>query len=100
MMVCLSYDEGWFLRINTTDFYRPCVAIKKADNEFLSHDSHVECALLIIDEDEINETLNKSGIIGRLSFAHKDEILKKLLSATYINAQEKDDLKHIFDESI
>ena len=67
MKVCLWYEEGWFLRINSEDYYKPCVHIKKSENSFLSHDSHVECSLLIIDEYEIEETLTRGhGVIGRI----------------------------------
>ena len=99
MKVCLWYEEGWFLRINTSDAFRPCVAIEKSYNPFLKHDSHVECALLIVDEYEIEQTLLERGVVGRLSLRHKDDILERLLGATYINEKNKAELKRIFSEN-
>lgn len=98
-MVCLNYDEGWFLRINSEDKFQPCVAISKKENTFLKHDSHVECRLLIIDEFELEEELKRKGVIGSVHPNAKDGILKKLLGLGYINKADKDELKRIFSEN-
>lgn len=94
--VCLSYERGWFLRINSKNRFKPCVAISKADNTFLGHDSYIECGLLEIDEYEIDEALRTKGIVGRVSIACKAEVLTHLLSATYISPADKKVLASIF----
>ena len=94
--VCLSYERGWFLRINSGDRYKPSVAISKADNTFLDHNSFIECGLLEIDEYEIDDALRARGIIGRVNLASKPDILAHLLSATYISPADKNALTSIF----
>ena len=95
MQVCLSYQEGWFLRINTRDVPRPCVAISQTDNEWLDHDSHVECALLVFDEFEIEEAIRAGGPIGTLTEAVKPEILRKLVGQPYLREADKQVLRRL-----
>ena len=79
-MVCLSFDEGFFLRINSEGKFRPCVAISaELNSAIIEHDSFVECALLMIDEYEVENALSNVGIIGMLDLRYKNEILDKLL---------------------
>ena len=56
MIVCLSFANGWFLRINTSGRFRPAVFIDNARNPWLDHNSYVECTLLEFDEFEIEES--------------------------------------------
>ncbi len=97
MQACLNYGTGWFLRVNTRDNIRPCVAISKAENDFLDHDSHVDCSINEIDEYEIQDALNRGGVIGTISYRYAPEILDALLSARFINQRDKDELKSIFE---
>lgn len=97
MQACLNYETGWFLRINTRDNIRPCVAIAKADNDFLDHDSHVDCSINEIDEYEIEDALIREGVIGTLSYAYAPAILEVLQAARFINQKDKAELKGIFD---
>ena len=96
MMVCLSYDDGFFLRINTSDKFRPCVAISNAENTWLDHDSYIECALLEIDEFELDESVMRNGIIGTVAFSCLDQVKDKLLSAKYLRPDDKRTLEAIF----
>lgn len=90
MMVCLSWDHGWFLRINTSAKFRPCVPISQALNPWLGHDSHVECNLLILDEYEVEESLKKPGNpVGRVDQSHRSVILQHLLAAPYHRSSDK-----------
>lgn len=96
MQVCLLEAEGWFLRINTRDVIRPCVAISQAKNTFLATDSFIDCSLCIIDEYEVNEALKRDGIIGKVDASAAPEVLKCLLSATYIRDSDKHVLRGLF----
>ena len=96
MYVCLSYEDGWFLRINTSDKFRPCVAIPQPTNVWLKHDSHIECALLEVDEFEIDEYLMTNQPIGSVDRLHADEVYAKLINATYLRASDKLRLGEIF----
>lgn len=96
MQICLHYDEGWFLRINTKDVIRPCVAISRAEHAFLDHDSHIDCGLCMIDEYEIDEAMKKSGIIGTITTKVAPEVLRCLLAARYISKKDKETLAELF----
>lgn len=99
-MVCLSFDEGYFLRINSEDKFRPCVAITRAVNpSIVEHDSFVECALLMIDEYEVETALVNAGILGTLDLRYKNEILDKLLSSRTTRQSDKDLLSQIFADA-
>lgn len=97
MMVCLSYDEGLFLRINTSDRFRPCVSISQDDNDWLDHDSYIECALLEIDEFELEESVMRNGTVGEVAPSYLAEVREKLLSAKYLRPDDKKRLEEIFD---
>ena len=96
MQVCIDYNEGWFLRINTRDVIRPCVPISKKLNPFLQHDSHVDCSIHIIDEYEIDEAIRNDGIYGTLNIAHAPDILVAMLKSVHINERDKAQLKMLF----
>lgn len=96
MQVCLDYSEGLFLRINSKDHIRPCVAIPKEKNPFLDHDSHIDCSLQMIDEYEIDCAIQKGGIYGQVNLCHAPELLEELLKTTFISKKDKDYLKGIF----
>ncbi|GHC66102.1 hypothetical protein [Neogemmobacter tilapiae] len=96
MLVCLCWEEGWFLRINTADRFRPCVAVLKADNPWLDHDSHVECGLLVWDEYELEEAMkNRRNPLGFLHDKHRSQILAHLEAAPYIRAADKVKLRSL-----
>lgn len=96
MQVCLCEAEGWFLRINSKDIIRPCVAISKAENGFLDHDSFIDCSLCIIDEYEIQDALSKDGVIGCVTTSVAPDVLACLLAATYIRDADKALLRDLF----
>ncbi len=100
MQVCVSYEHGLFLRINTRDVIRPCVAISAADNPFLDHDSHIDCSISEIDEFEIEESLGRDGIIGYVDVKCADEVLSKLVTRPYINEADKEILRKSFAEAL
>jgi hypothetical protein len=95
MYVCLSFDEGWFLRINSRNNFRPCASAPKSENTWLEHDSFVECSLLALDEFEIEESLRRAGIVGRLNVILKSEILNHLIAAKYIRDDDKARLREL-----
>lgn len=96
MQVCLDFERGWFLRINTRDRVRPCVAIAQANNSFLEHDSHIDGSLNEIDEFEIEQALLRDGVVGTVDLACASAVLTMLLEAKYINARDKVVLREIF----
>ena len=100
MQVCIDYGEGWFLRINTRDVIRPCVAISRSLNGFLDHDSHIDCSLHIIDEYEIEQALRTDGIYGTVNLCHAAEVLEALLRSIHINDRDKRQLKILFEPHI
>lgn len=100
MQVCIDYESGWFLRINTKDIIRPCVKIFRDDNPFLKHDSHIECTLLEVDEYEIEDSLRHSGIVGQVSRKIAKDILEKLLEVPYIKRSDKKHLLSVFEPYI
>ena len=100
MQICLDYEEGWFLRINTRDKIRPCVPISVRENSFLEHDSHVDCSINVIDEFELDEALKRDGVIGRLSLDSAPAILAALLATSYISTRDKDRLSLIFSKNL
>lgn len=92
MYVCLSNEDGWFLRINSRDSFKPCVSALKADHKWLDHDSYVECSLLMLDEFEVEDALRRDGVVGILSHDLKGAILEHLNSAKYIRDDDKERL--------
>lgn len=96
MYVCLSYEDGWFLRINSTDRYRPCVAIYRSENAWLDHDSFIECALLEVDEFEIDEAITRGGIVGVVGSSLTSSIAETLLSVRTLRPNDKLRLLQIF----
>lgn len=94
MLVCLSHDDGWFLRINSKSHFRPCEPILAKDHSaFLDHDSYVECTLLMFDEYEVEEAIRSRGVVGQVLDQHKSSILGHLLAAPYIRNDDKDRLR-------
>jgi|GEM_PF-1590969 len=100
MQICIDYDEGWFLRINTRGVIRPCVPIPKSLNEFLDHDSHIDCSLHIIDEFEIDEALRQDGVFGTVNLCHAADTLDALVKSVHISERDKVQLKKLFDPHI
>lgn len=100
MFVCLDWGAGFFLRINTSNKFKPCVALSVDRNRFLDHDSFLECSLLELDEFEAEESLRRSGLVGTVDIGCAGEVLQKLLAAPYIRASDKDDLRLLFGEQL
>lgn len=96
MQVCIDYAEGWFLRINTRDVIRPCVPISKSLNDFLDHDSHIDCSLHIVDEYEIEDVLRRDGIFGQVNLCYASDTLAALLRSIHINDRDKAQLRILF----
>jgi len=94
MYVCLDFDEGWFLRINSKDHFKPCVPITKKQHPWLDHDSYVECTFLMLDEYEVEESIRSEGVVGQVSHDLKSVVLGHLSAAPYI----RDDDKRRLDE--
>ena len=89
MVVCLDSDEGWFLRINSKDRFKPCVPISQSEHSWLEHDSYVECTFLMLDEFEVDESIRREGIVGQVSLALKTKVLGHLKAARYIRDDDK-----------
>jgi len=96
MQVCIDYEKGWFLRINTKNIIRPCVKISKHDNAFLDHDSHIDCSLNEIDEYEIETAFEREGVIGKVEIGYAPTILDELLKTSFIRQDDKEHLKLVF----
>jgi hypothetical protein len=92
--VCLSWDDGWFLRVNTRSFFRPCVAIDRLHNAWLDHDSFVECNLMEWDEFELEEALRRPGQpVGALHSDFRAPVLLELEGLPYLRAADKAKLR-------
>jgi len=96
MQICIDYDEGWFLRINTRGVIRPCVPISKALNPFLDHDSHIDCSLYIVDEAEIEEVVRLDGVYGTVNLCHAEDTLNALIRSIHISTRDKEQLRVLF----
>lgn len=93
MNVCLSWEVGWFLRINTSSRFRPCVPLDRARHPRLDHDSYVECVLLEFDEYELDEALrNRRNPVGRVSADLREDVLRAMLPEPYLSRHDKDRL--------
>lgn len=86
---------GWFLRINTKSYPRPSVPILKDDNPFLDHDSHIECGILEVDEFEVDESITRNGVIGRLNMKYRTAILSEHLSMPIVRERDRRVLREI-----
>lgn len=100
MQVCIDYEEGWFLRINTRDVIKPCVPISKSKNDFLDHDSHIDCSINLVDEFEIDEALRRDGIYGRVNLCHASEVMTALVNSRHINNRDKERIEVLFTPHI
>lgn len=84
MMVCLSPDDGFFFRINTSPKFLPNVAImRNPHHAWLVHDSFVQCSLLEYDEYPVQETLESRGVIGQVHFSMVSPIVERLRAAHF-----------------
>lgn len=94
MMVCVSFEDGWFLRVNTNNRFRPAVPIDRARNPWLDHDSHVECVVQEWDEFEITEAIReRGGSIGLLHRDHYPSVLAELLNNRFTRKSDKEKLR-------
>lgn len=90
MMVCLSFDDGWFLRINSSGKFRPAVPIDKTRNPWLDHDSHIECTLLELDEYEIQDSLkDPRNPCGKLHRDHYKAIVREIMGLRFVRLADK-----------
>ena len=89
MAVCVEPDEGWFFRINTRNFLKPCFPISKDEHPFLKHDSFVNCDLLILDDFIIDEALCESGPTGSLSISILPVLKRTVIDMRYISLRDK-----------
>ena len=93
MHACLSWEDGWFLRINTRNNFRPCVAIDRARNPWLDHDSFVECNLMVWDEYEMGEAMrNPRNPVGALHEDFRAPVLRELIGLRYVRWADKERL--------
>ena len=98
MVVCIEPDLGFFLRINTKNYQKPCVPIIKIpDHPFLSWDSHIECNILDLDEYIIDEAIGASGVIGIVTASLCEAILKEIDSLPYISSVDKTAIHAVLD---
>jgi len=89
MVACVEPSEGWFYRINSRPFLRPCVPlVRDPDHLFLEHDSYLQCQVLFSDDYLIEKCLRHRGMIGRISPALKKEIIRWTFQARNISAEE------------
>jgi hypothetical protein len=90
MHVCLSYPDGWLLRINTRNNFRPAVAIDRSRNSWLDHDSFVECNLQEWDEFALDDDIRSlQNPVGFLHPEFKAPILTALLGLPYVRRGDK-----------
>lgn len=78
-VVCVSFNEGIFFRINSSDRFRPCVKILQREHaSFLNHDSNLECSPLEFDEYILQEAIFHHGVLGRIHERHIPEVREKV----------------------
>jgi hypothetical protein len=72
-MIAVAVAEGWFLRINTRELWRPHLPMAARENPgCLDHDSFIELrGLLDLDMDELSEMLDRreAQVLGRIGAA-------------------------------
>ncbi|SET75794.1 hypothetical protein [Paracoccus homiensis] len=99
MYICLDFDRGWFLRINTKNYPRPSVAISKEQNPFLDHDSHAECGILEVDEYEVEDAVQRGGVVGKLNLVHRTAILEAHLAMPIVRERDKAALRELLSDA-
>ena len=91
MVVCVQPDEGWFYRINSRPFLKPCVPlIRLPDHPWLDHDSFLHIDILMLDDYIVEESLNRhNGIIGKVSPILSRDIKRQTLNIRYASLEDK-----------
>lgn len=94
MMVCLVPDEGFFLRINSDKRHVPNTPLLKHPlHSFLERDSFVECNLLTISDDWIEEAISNSGVVGFLDPSMIEPILDALRQSRHLRQSDFDTIE-------
>jgi hypothetical protein len=75
--LCVSPANGWFLRINTKEIFRPCFALRAREDPCIEHDCFIELRGRIeFDRYDIDESLKyPANHKGRLT----DRTLRRLV---------------------
>lgn len=90
MHVIVSVGQGWFFRINTKAHWPGSFPIAKSENQFLKHDSHIECGGLVdVDISAIEISMNERGLIGTLSKKTIAELVNHISSVRQLDAEQK-----------
>ena len=85
-LICIDPDRQLFLRINTSQLFRPHLLIRADGADFLDHDSYVELQQLIR---PFADDINHSELLGKLTETHAKLICISVRTCTALS----DDLK-------
>lgn len=98
MVVAIHPANGWFYRINTKP-WRPAVLLERSpDHLFLDHDSYLECwDPLELDDDTIERSMRRKGVIDSVSLSKRDEIKRYLIGARWLSRADKDQICAVLD---
>jgi hypothetical protein len=102
MVVCIHPANGWFYRINTKSHWHPSIALNRLpDHSFLDHDSFLQCGdFLDLDDYVIEQSMNREGIIGKISPLLCGQIITALAGAIYVTESDKSQIRNILQPLI
>lgn len=96
MVVCVEPELGYFFRINTEPKWQNPVLIKRNDNDWLEHDSYLECGQpLVLDDYIVDLSLKGRGVIGRLNFSLVNVILTAMSKDDRVTEEDFDSIKKV-----
>jgi hypothetical protein len=90
MVACIQPDCGYFFRINTRP-WPPAIKLEKTPHhEFLKWDSYLECNRpLELDEYTIEQSIKRTGVIGRIHASLATGILAEVRTNITISLDDK-----------
>lgn len=81
MVVCMSPEDGWFFRINSRPHFKPCVPLlREPDHQWLDHDSHLQCSILMLDDYVVDAAIERNGVVGSVSLELREEIIRGIMA--------------------
>lgn len=91
MAVCIQPDCLLFFRINSSDRWKPAVAIgREPHHTFLHHDSFIECHLPFeLTEYDVEQALKIRGIVGRIHADLAPVIFAEVRKNAVISAEDR-----------
>ena len=95
MVVCLSPEMGFFVRINTKGWRPGSVPIALREHPFLNRDSHVECGSVFeLDDYLIEQSIDPPGrgIVGTIARRVILDLRAAIVAHTSLRDEDRDDI--------